>query len=119
VKRPTFWWADIAALWRERDRELVAVRTSDAEALLLSLLPPGERDRYRENKEFVVAGSQGGVYLIRYGYIGNVYRLPDWQSFCAHPLLYGDTPLEFALIAQLLTISTNEDHFVAVANLPA
>jgi hypothetical protein len=118
VKVPTFWWADLMAMWEERDRQRHAEYhdTSHAEALLLSLLPSQERARYRMNKEFLCTGSEGGLYLIRHGVTGNVHRMPSGHQLCAHIPIYRDADIELSMVAQLLTISTAERDFLAVAN---
>lgn len=103
-------------MWAERERQRNAVRTVDGEALLLSLLPPKERARYRYAREFFVTGSEGGLYLVRHGYIGNVHRMPSGQSLCAHPPIWRDADVETSLVTQLLLISTDENAFLAKAN---
>jgi hypothetical protein len=118
VKVPTFWWADLMAMWEERDRQRHAAYhdTSHAEALLLSLLPSSERERYGATKEFLCTGSDGGMYLIRHGVTGNVVMMPSGQQLCAHIPIYRDADIELSMVAQLLAISTAEHDFLAVAN---
>jgi hypothetical protein len=63
----------------------------------------------------MVTGSIGGLWLIQYGYVGNVYHLPDMTPWCAHPPMKG-APVETAMIAQWLTLTHDEPEFIAVAN---
>lgn len=97
--------------WQERD----PAASDDAGRLLLSLLSPAEQHRYRARGEIQVTGSVGGLWLIRYGYVGNVFHLPDMTSWCAHPPMDG-APVETAMIAQWLTLTHREPEFIAVAN---
>lgn len=96
-----------------------------ARALLLSLLSEGERQRYADSNEVIVTGSHGSRYKVTHGYQGNVYRIDEGgnvlASYCAHPRMhigYDETlPMEDAMIAQILTIRTNEEEFLRIANL--
>lgn len=92
------------------------VDAARAEALLLSLLPPREQERYRVAKEFFVTGSEGGLYLIRHGVTGNVREAHSGHQWCAHLPIYRDADIELSMVAQLLNITTDESGFLAVAN---
>ena len=106
----------MACVAPDRQQRAALEESSDAEALLLSLLPSQERARYRMNREFLCTGSEGGLYLIRHGVTGNVHRMPSGQQLCAHIPIYRDVDIELSMVAQLLTISTAERDFLAVAN---
>lgn len=101
-------------MWRER-----AAARERAEELLVALLSPEQEQTWREQDWFTVRGSRTGrTYRIRRGYAGNVDLLDaDGHAevtYCAHP---PDVPAEDADIAQMLALVTDEDAFLAVANV--
>lgn len=88
-----------------------------AQQWLLDLLPRSEQDRYRAERRFEVTGSAGGLYEIHHGYSGNIFLMrPERRRYCAHPPIT-DAPVESAMVAQYLAISTDERAFLRVAYL--
>ena len=68
-------WLAAAAQHKDAERQRKQQLAEDrAEALLLSLLPEPERQRYRLQSYFEVIGSHGGHYRIKRGVAGNI----DW-----------------------------------------
>lgn len=90
-----------------------------AEELLLAMLTGEQAATRREHGWFEVRGSRGHRFRIRPGLYANVDRMPDIGderelSLCAHP--YG-VPDADAHLAQMLALVTDEDAFLAVANV--
>lgn len=106
---------------RRRARDAAQAR---AEATLLSLLSPAERERYSEIGAFHVQGSAGGRYSVHRGYMQNVYDLDQdgrrRSRLCAHPAMRDEErralPVADAMIAQLLMLRYDEPGFLSIAN---
>lgn len=99
----------------------VALADNKAEALLMSLLSPEQRDHYRRLQCFEVLTTRNGErrrYQIRQGIAGNIYRLDESgaaiESFCIHAA--GDYPTADHMVAQMLMLQSNEEQFLRVAN---
>lgn len=95
---------------------------SRAGELLLMLLDESQREAYRQGHEFVIIGSHGTVYRIRFGTSGNV----DWLKadgtvggrLCAHPSMNESwLPTEDVMLAQVLALKTDEREFCRIANV--
>jgi hypothetical protein len=116
-------WLRAEDTWKteEARRQRDAARVK-AEALLLSLLPEPEVQRYRLEGWFEVIGSHGGHYRVHRGVAGNVYWSDDQgleHSLCCHPATrteHGQLPTEDVMVGQLLAIQTDEAGFVHTAN---
>jgi hypothetical protein len=117
-------WLDAEARWKEgeRQRQRDAAKAK-AEALLFSLLPEPEVQRYRLQGYFEVIGSHGGHYQIYRGVAGNItWMHPDGKrgdSLCCHPDTFdgvGRLPAEDVMLGQLLALQTDEAEFVRTAN---
>lgn len=103
---------------RQRTRELARAR---AEELLVALLSDEQAGTWREHSYFTVRGSRSGaLYRIRRGISGNVDRMLPGQpgipevTFCAHP---PGIPAEDVCLAQMFLLVTDEEAFLAVANI--
>ena len=112
---------DWAAAEHYRQRAAVKER---AEALLISLLPESEKQRYRHEGYFEVIGSHGGHYQIHRGVAGNItWMHPDGRrgsDLCCHPDTFdgvGQLPTEDVMLAQLLALRADEAAFVRVGNV--
>lgn len=98
---------------------------------LYSLLSPQNQKRLQSDRCIYVRGSNGGKYVIMYGFAGIVREMPpDWEpglpfrpvsSWCAYPQGIGQhTHLRTAayaisMVTQMLSIQANEEHFRQVA----
>lgn len=108
----------------ERLASLALVRSR---SLLESMLTPYQRHELERHQRFHVTGSRGRRYCIRAeGQAGNVDLVDDQQrkmaSLCAHPGYTEDRtryPNPDAWLTQMLHIETDEDGFLAVANVSA
>jgi hypothetical protein len=117
-------WLCAEKRWQDSERiRQRQVAKERAHALLFSLLPEPERQRYTHEGFFEVIGSHGGHYRIHRGVAGNIIWLhPDGKpgsSLCCHPNIYTDAgrmPDEDAMIGQLLALRTDEASFVRTAN---
>ena len=122
-----------AACRRDAERKAtqerrVAARTR-ARLLLDSFLTDEQKTELDTHGRFHVTGSRGRRYCIRAaGQSGNVELLkPDGSMqarLCAHPTYTHDRPGELvpegdAWLAQMLEITTDEDNFLAKANVHA
>jgi len=113
---------------RQRIRERAA-REEEAHArsleLLKLVLTAEEYAEYSEGDGFIrITGSAGGRYEIRQrGYEGNVSQLDEMNEevmrLCAHPRQnYGqELPHGDMWVGQILAIKTDEEHFLATANV--
>lgn len=95
-----------------------------ARALLRLLLTDEQWSAYEDRRSFVVKAQSGQSYRIKHGYAGNVYLLDDEgrevESLCAHPSMHDEgkpLPVEDAMAAQVLTLTTDEQAFREVANI--
>lgn len=99
------------------EREAARVR---AEELLAAVLSEEQMAEYRTRRSFTLVSSKGRRWRIRAaGQSGNVDLLPDEgeereATYCAHPP--GGLPDADAHLAQALTLITDEDAFLRVAN---
>jgi hypothetical protein len=123
--------AELRAGWERRRQEQAAeaaVLRAEREAanaraleLLLSVLTPEQRASYLDEGWFEVRGSRGGRWRIRNrGQSGNVDLMPEIgeerdATYCAHPP--GSLPNADAHLAQMLALVTDEEKFVATANV--
>lgn len=93
--------------------------SAKARVLLMRVLNPIQRAEYEADKRFTLVGSLGGRYRIAHGRVGNVSLLNDAGDpvivYCAHPR--ERMPVEDVLIAQKLSLLTDEAAFIAVANV--
>lgn len=101
-------------------REARAVANVKASRLLELVLSDEQRSELKTHRRFHVRGSRGRRYCIHAnGQSGNVSWVDDAGKelgrFCAHPAGY--LPDADAWIAQALALETDEDAFLAVANL--
>lgn len=95
-----------------------------ARAALIEILSEENQRRLSREQRVIITGSHGGRYSVAIGYSGNIYRLNDRGevdvSFCAHPPMMSDRwtecPYEYAMVAQILALQTDEPGFLAVAN---
>ena len=108
--------AERERLWVEAE-----VRVND---LLHELLDDQQWADWLRVHQFEVDGSEGGKYKIIQGYAGNVRQLNDQgqviASLCIHPNMHTDQgrlPETDAVIAQLLTLRTDEAEFRRIANI--
>jgi hypothetical protein len=106
----------------ERNRRRDAAKAK-AKALLISLLPEPEQERYSLHGYFEVIGSHGGHYLVRRGVAGNISWLGTdggiGGDLCCHPNTFdgvGQLPEEDVMLGQLLALQTDEAAFVHTAN---
>lgn len=109
--------------WERRRRELEQAREAAqrrAEELLTALLTDEQDATWREHSYFTVRGSSSGrTYRIRRGIAGNVDLMAEYEdaaevTYCAHP---PGIPAEDVCLAQLFLLCTDEDAFLAVANV--
>lgn len=104
---------------QEERRELARQAQARAEELLVALLTDEQAASRREHGWFAVRGSASKrVYRIHAtGIANNVDRLGDdgkrERVFCAHP---PGVPAADVHLAQLLSLATDEDAFLRVAN---
>lgn len=106
---------------REANRVTAQSRAID---LLLTILPPEQHQRYRENEIIEVVGSHGNLYRIYPGSVGNVHWIKSDGTvggrLCAHPdMVDGWLPNADIALAQMLALQTNEAEFVRKANVHA
>lgn len=105
---------------QERSRELAEAARQNAEQLLTALLTDEQNTTWREHSYFTVLGSSSGrTYRIRRGIAGNVDLMAEYEdaaevTYCAHP---PGIPAEDVCLAQLFLLCTDEDAFLAVANV--
>ncbi len=91
-----------------------------AEELLTALLSDEQAQTWRAHHWFTVRGSRTGrTYRIRRGIAGNVDLMAEFAdaaeiTYCAHP---PDVPAADVCLAQLFLLATDEDQFLAVANV--
>lgn len=89
-----------------------------ARELLYEHLDEEQAATYRSDLYFETVGSRGTRYRIEWGYAGNVLALDDegrpWRRYCCHPSGYVN---EDTLLTQKLLLETDEDRFLAVANI--
>lgn len=94
--------------------------------LLKLVLTTEEYAEYAEGDGFIrITGSSGGRYEIRQsGYEGNVAQLDEMNEevtrLCAHPRVRvegGRLPTGDAWVGQILALKTDEEHFLATANV--
>lgn len=89
-----------------------------ARELLYEHLDEEQEASYRENLYFETVGSNGTRYRIEWGYAGNVLALNEsgrpWRRYCCHPSGYAN---EDTLLTQKLLLETDEDSFLAIANI--
>ena len=99
----------------ERYRESIKA-DAKARELLLSRLTPTQKASFLERNEFLVKGSEGGVYIIKCNSVsGNVTALrgPDSQErLCALPV---GVPWHDVWLAQKLLLESDESAFLAKA----
>ena len=107
----------------EQDRKWAAAEVR-ANELLHELLNDQQWAAWLKDHNFRVTGSEGGHYWIKKGYAGNVKQLDDQgkviASLCIHPNMHTDQgrlPETDAVIAQLLTLRTDEAEFRRIANI--
>ena len=107
----------------ERDRKW-AEAEARAEELLRELLDDQQWKDWLRVHQFEVIGSEGRKYKIIKGHAGNVKELNDLgqtvASLCIHPQMHtegGRLPETDAVIAQLLTLRTDEAEFRRIANI--
>lgn len=105
-----------------QQRETRALAEVKANRLLELVLSDEQRAELKTHRRFHVRGSRGRRYRIHAnGQSGNVSWVDDAGKelgrFCAHPAGY--LPDADAWLAQSLAIQTDEDAFLAVANLHA
>jgi hypothetical protein len=112
-----------AAERAERDRGWTEAEKR-ADELLHELLDDQQWAAWLKDHHFDVDGSDGGHYQIRKGHAGNVSQLDDQgrrvASLCIHPNMntdQGRLPETDAVIAQLLTLRTDEAEFRRIANI--
>jgi len=92
-----------------------------ARALLAEHLTARQRRELRDQGWFSLRSSRGGVYRICQGQVQNVLAEVDGRvarRYCAHPQAVR-VPDEDAMLAQKLMLESDEDAFLAVANLIA
>jgi hypothetical protein len=105
---------------REEARKLAEAARQNAEQLLTALLTDEQNATWREHSYFTVLGSSSGrTYRIRRGIAGNVDLMAEYEdaaevTYCAHP---PGIPAEDVCLAQLFLLCTDEDAFLAVANV--
>ncbi len=103
---------------RERDEAEAAARER-AEVLLRMVLSPEELTHYEDTGRIVVTGSEGNLYEIGEGIVGNVYQLDDAgeavAALCCHPT--GQIPHRDSHAAQVLALRNDEELFRATANI--
>lgn len=106
--------------YREAARKMAEAARQHAEELLTALLTDGQNATWREHRYFTVRGSSSGrTYRIRRGISGNVDLMAEYEdtaevTYCAHP---PGIPAEDVCLAQLFLLCTDEDAFLAVANV--
>jgi hypothetical protein len=99
------------------------VRATDrATELLLSLLPPDQRETYQLQGVFEIIGSEGTVYRINRGTSGNVeWITPEGEvggRLCAHPTMAESwLPEQDVALSQMLALTTDERAWLRVANV--
>lgn len=111
-----------ATQYRAAERERKMRREEGAKKateLLLKFLSPEQRAMYEAAERFHVRGSDGGLYEIRLGSHGNVYRREGdtfVERLCCQP---NDYTLPFAdvVLLQKLAIETDEKHYRKIANI--
>jgi hypothetical protein len=105
---------------REESRRLAETAWQNAEQLLTALLTDEQNATWREHSYFTVRGSSSGrTYRIRRGIAGNVDLMAEYEdaaevTYCAHP---PGIPAADVCLAQLFLLCTDEDAFLAVANV--
>jgi hypothetical protein len=112
------------ALRAARDERAVARTAAQdrAAALLESMLPPEQVQRYRLVGSFEIIGSHGTLYRVNRGVAGNIEWIkPDGTvggRLCAHPDMYSTwLPEADVHLSQLLALMTDERAFCRVANV--
>lgn len=115
--------AAVEAARQERARSR-AVANDRAEELLIELLNDQQRESYRLNGHFEIIGSAGNVYRIKRGTSGNIEWIkPDGHvgaRLCVHPTMHqGFLPTPDVMLAQMLGITTDERHYIGLANIHA
>jgi hypothetical protein len=111
-------------VWREQQAQRTAAQVK-AIRLLKHLLSDEQRAELDAHGQFHVQGSRGRRYCIRAnGQSGNVAWVDDAGKelgrFCAHPDgSQGYLPDADAWLAQAMALQTDEDAFLAVANVHA
>lgn len=106
--------------YREESRKLAEAASQNAEQLLTALLSDEQNATWREHRYFTVLGSSSGrTYRIRWGIAGNVDLMAEYEdaaevTYCAHP---PGIPAADVCLAQLFLLCTDEDAFLAVANV--
>ena len=107
----------------EQDRKW-AEAEARADELLHELLDDQQWEDWLRVHQFEVTGSEGRKYKILKGVAGNVKQLNDQgqvvASLCIHPRMntdQGRLPDTDAVIAQLLTLRTDEAEFRRIANI--
>lgn len=109
-----------------RDGEMAAERrrlrveaNERAETLLISCLTPEQRESFRKNGYFTVAGSKGGIYQIHRGRLHNIYRLDlqgnKVEEICCAPRM--QVPDCDTMLSQKLTLEVDEDELRRKANI--
>lgn len=120
-------WREQAAERQRQDKERGEKRAQAevrANVLLRSLLDDQQWEDWKKKRLFLVRGSDGGWYRIRHGIQGNIDQLNDqgqcFARLCIHPNMEtpdGRLPVTDAVIAQLLSVRTDEAEFRRVANI--
>lgn len=85
-----------------------------AKTLLLAMLTDKQKHDFHRHNRFTVRGSKGGEYEIQTGYAGNVRS--GRRRYCGH-LPDARIPQFDHMLAQKLMIETDEEAFLAVANM--
>lgn len=108
----------------QRVQELLARErqaATRARALLLALLDSENRKRLTEQGIIRIIGSGGTSFeLDGDSYVGNVHVLDSLNhvqaTYCLHPAMEPDMPVESVLIAQMLALQTDERSTLLAAN---
>lgn len=103
------------------DQRMAHVR---ARTLLLRLLNDDDRRYFDQHGIVRVTGSDGGVYELDPAWTGNVRQYCEangrWRRWCAHIRSEDEhgypIPIDDNLVAQLLTLRTDEREFHRIAN---
>lgn len=108
--------AEAAERRRQREEEAARVRERAEETLAL-ILTPEQLEDWRRTDSFRLITQAGREYRIRRGIASNVRLIEDGEeveSLCAHP---NGVPREDVVIAQVLALRTDEEHFRRTANI--
>lgn len=97
---------------RQSREEELREASRRAKELLISCLNAEQRAELEDREQFHVTAPSGRVYVIQWGYAGNV-RSQGWR-YCIHGP--SDLPYADQMLMQKLLLETDEEKFLRVAN---